>query len=91
MFSALYKIHNVALELYQSNLFSPDGERALQYLKDRGLNEDIIRQFKIGYSLDNWVQLVNNAKVEALPNRRFLNQGYLHNLIRGCLIDFDRE
>ena len=38
------------------------GNEALSYLYERGLSEDIIRQFKIGYSTDSWDQLVNNVK-----------------------------
>ena len=87
LFSALYKIHDVALELYQSNLFSPDGERALQYLKDRGLNEDIIRQFKIGYSLDNWVQLVEQCKGRGFTKSQILKSGLFTHSDKGM---FDR-
>ena len=47
LYSSLYELHEIALTLYQNNLFSKSGIKALNYLKDRGLNEDIIKQFKI--------------------------------------------
>ena len=87
LFSALYKIHDVALELYQSNLFSAEGKRALQYLKDRGLNEDIIKQFKIGYSLDNWVQLVERCKGRGFTKSQILKSGLFTKSDKGM---FDR-
>ena len=62
IFAALYELHSIAVELYQNNLFSKDGLEALNYLYDRGLSEDTIRQFKIGYAKDNWDQLVNKVK-----------------------------
>ena len=37
LFSSLYKLHDIALELYQENLFSELGKEALGYLKERGL------------------------------------------------------
>ena len=52
----------ILLQLYQNNLFSKAGNEALSYLYERGLSEDIIRQFKIGYAEDSWNQLVNNVK-----------------------------
>ena len=48
IFSALYELHSIAVELYQNNLYSKDGLEALNYLYNRGLSEDTIRQFKIG-------------------------------------------
>ena len=44
LFSALYNLHEIAVKLYQDNLFSPDGKDALKYLTQRGLTEDIIKQ-----------------------------------------------
>ena len=60
--TALYELHDIAIQLYQNNLFSKVGNEALGYLYERGLSEDIIRQFKIGYSKDSWDQLVNNVR-----------------------------
>lgn len=34
---------------YHPNLFSSDGEIALKYLKSRGVNEDTIREFQLGW------------------------------------------
>ena len=51
LYSSLYKLHEIAMDLYQENLFSNVGEKSLAYLKERGFGEDIIKQFKIGLSL----------------------------------------
>jgi len=57
--SLLYELHEIALKYYTSKLFEPEGEKALNYLKSRGLREETIKRFKIGYSPDKWDGLFN--------------------------------
>ena len=54
LYSSLYELHTIAVKLFQDNLFSQRGKRALTYLTDRGLTEDILKQFKDGYTKDSW-------------------------------------
>ena len=35
---------------------------AREYLKKRGVNEDTIKTFRLGYSLESWDDLLTNAK-----------------------------
>ena len=52
--SPLMKIYQDATEFYQHILITTKvGERGLQYAKNRELDEDILRHFKIGYAPDN--------------------------------------
>ncbi len=37
------------------------GKPALEYLKNRGLNDNTIKEFKLGFSLNSWDALVNAA------------------------------
>ncbi len=48
----LYDILKQASELYQQQLKT--SERAIDYLKQRGLSGEIAKQFKIGYAPDGW-------------------------------------
>jgi DNA primase len=48
----LYDILEQASELYQAELKS--SERAISYLKQRGLSGEIAKQFKIGYAPEGW-------------------------------------
>jgi DNA primase len=48
----LYDILKQASELYQAELKS--SERAISYLKQRGLSGEIAKQFKIGYAPEGW-------------------------------------
>ena len=58
LYSVLYDLHEKATQLYQHNLFQDTGRKALVYLKSRGLTEDNIKQFKLGFAADSWDQLV---------------------------------
>ena len=86
IFAALYELHSIAVELYQNNLFSKDGLEALNYLYDRGLSEDTIRQFKIGYAKDNWNQLVNKVKGRGFTKSQ-INQSGLFTLSEKGIFD----
>jgi DNA primase len=54
----LYDILKQASELYQQQLKT--SERAVDYLKQRGLSGEIARQFKIGYAPDGWDFLISH-------------------------------
>lgn len=46
-----YEIMNIASKFYQNNLSSKEGAKAREYLKNRGLTPEIIKEFEIGLSL----------------------------------------
>ncbi len=46
----LLEINKAAAQYYYTQLMSPKGQTALKYLKDRGISEDTIRAFGLGYS-----------------------------------------
>jgi len=52
----LYDILTRASDLFQNAL--KDSERAIDYLKQRGLSGEIAKQFKIGYAPDGWDFLI---------------------------------
>ncbi|ACK73458.1 DNA primase [Gloeothece citriformis PCC 7424] len=54
----LYEIVAVAVSFYQHALRQPEGEHALNYLKQkRHLNDEIITQFQLGYAPAGWETL----------------------------------
>lgn len=61
-----YKAYDLAVKFYKNNLKSNLGTDALNYLKDRGITEEIINEFDIGVSLnDNTLsQLLINKKYD---------------------------
>jgi DNA primase len=54
----LYQVQQQAAEFYARQLQGhPEAARAKGYLQGRGLNDDIIRQFQIGYAPPGWRSL----------------------------------
>jgi len=62
--TALLEIHERACIFFQECLRRPEGARAREYLAGRGLNEDIIRQFRIGFAPDSGFLLRDRLKGE---------------------------
>ncbi len=56
--SRLYEINKRAVKFYQRQLLdSQKGEKARQYLKNRGYSDDTVVTFTLGYATDNWDEL----------------------------------
>jgi DNA primase len=47
--ASLYDVMNLAVDFFHVQLFTKQGEEALKYLQRRGIREDTIREFRIGY------------------------------------------
>lgn len=62
--TALLDIHERASIFFQECLSRPEGARAREYLTGRGLNEDVIRQFRIGFAPDSGFLLRDRLKGE---------------------------
>jgi len=63
-FHELYEIHNLAADLYHKTLFSDKGEKAKKYLLDRGIDEKLIKLFKIGFAPKNSTFLLESIKTK---------------------------
>lgn len=57
-----YEINRDAARFFFSNLFN--NKNALNYLHKRNINERVIKQFGLGYSLDSWNSLYNHLKAK---------------------------
>ena len=87
LFSSLYDIHELAVKFYQNNLFSTNGRKALSYLEERGLKNDVIKQFRIGYSNNSWDQLLLHCKGRGFTKSQILKSGLFTQSDKGI---FDR-
>ncbi|MEA2077217.1 MAG: DNA primase [Candidatus Marinimicrobia bacterium] len=63
----LREIHVQAIDLYYQELFKPSGKVALDYLLSRGLSEETIRAFKLGYAPESWDFLVSKLSDQYTP------------------------
>ncbi len=62
LFDNLYKIHEDASSLYHQTLLSDRGKKALKYLMDRGLSQDSIKLFSVGFAPESSKFLLNTIK-----------------------------
>ena len=57
----IYETNATACRFYQACLLkTPYGKGALAYLNGRGINQEIINSFSIGYALDSFTSLLSN-------------------------------
>ncbi len=62
--TVLLEIHERACGFFQECLRRPEGARAREYLAGRGLNEETIKQFRIGFAPDSGFVLRDRLKGE---------------------------
>lgn len=48
------EMHKIAARFYHDMLVSPAGSGAFAYLKRRGIGEDVVKRFGLGYAPDSW-------------------------------------
>lgn len=61
----LYDMHAFALKLYRYYLYTQSGKQALDYLRHRGFDDELIKMFGIGYAPD-----------KSILHERFQKEGY---------------
>lgn len=61
----LYDMHAFALKLYMYYLYTQSGKQALDYLRHRGFDDELIKMFGIGYAPDKYIL-----------HERFQKEGY---------------
>ncbi len=52
----LYEVNRTAAKYWHSQLFSPRGKQGLDYLHKRGLSDETIRHFGLGWAANDWHQ-----------------------------------
>ncbi|MEN6321563.1 MAG: DNA primase [Syntrophaceae bacterium] len=60
-------INRLAAVYYAENLKSPAGKRAQEYLSNRGIGNDIIKEFHLGFALDGWRHLRDYFEKRKIP------------------------
>jgi DNA primase len=93
----LIEAMEAAVDWYHQRLLSsPDAAAARSYLRGRGLDGDIVRQYRIGWAPDDWDLLVRNVGVPfdrlvevnlAILNKRNRRQDVFRNRILFPIFD----
>lgn len=87
LITQLYELQKVAAELYQHNLNSEKGNKVIDYFHSRGLNDETITQFKLGYSTNSWSDLLDKARSMEMNADAMIQCGLFINGEKGY---FDR-
>ena len=83
IFSSLYKVHDLAVKLYHNTLYSEKGKAALDYLYNRGLTDNTIKTYQIGFAPDSWDTLINTIKSSSFNDDVYDKSGLFINTKRG--------
>lgn len=90
--SPLYDIYDITYKFYQNNLNTNYGKKAKEYLKNRHIDDSIIKEFKIGLST------MNTEVIEILKSKNFSiddilksgvciqNGNYIHDLYKNRIM-----
>ena len=62
----IINLNQKAAQQFSRNLFSGAGVTARKYLQERGITEDIVKQFRLGYAPDTWRSLTEYIEKNSL-------------------------
>ncbi|MDE2687393.1 MAG: DNA primase [Chloroflexota bacterium] len=90
--SKLHRVNQLATTWYQERLRAPEGAAAMEYLKRRGVNAQMIDAFQLGYSPDSWDGLKNYLNGIGVPEQFAVESGLIYrNDESGRTWDFFRD
>ncbi|MFC2102341.1 DNA primase [Bacteroidota bacterium] len=74
---ALFNLNQFALDFFEKTLHDTEEGKAiaLSYLKERGIRDDIIRKFKLGYSPSTWDAFTKHARAEGYKLEALVKSG----------------
>lgn len=77
-FKEEYEIMQLAQKFFMNNLRTDVGQEALAYLKKRGINDEIIKEFGIGLSLDSNDSLYSLLRKKGYDEKRLNDLGLIN-------------
>jgi DNA primase len=87
--SKLYAVLEQVAAFYVEQLRSPEGARAVDYLKARGVSGEVARDFALGYAPERWDALLNHFDRSLLVDAGMLvvrDDGKVYDRFRGRLM-----
>lgn len=79
----LYEIYEISEKIYQNNLNSEAGIKAKEYLKNRDITNDIIKEFGIGLSIKDSKLITNLLQKKNYKEKDLINSGLVGNNEKG--------
>ncbi len=72
----LYEIYDISTKLYQNNINTKNGSSAMSYLRERGISNEAIKEFKIGLATKQ-----NNLVLNILKSKNYSDKDMLNSAI----------
>ena len=82
-YKEIYEIYSLSQKLYQNNINTSLGQKAREYLKERGFNQEIIKEFGIGLSLKEKELLTNFLIKKKYPIETIIKTGLVNKNSQG--------
>ncbi|MEA3350181.1 MAG: DNA primase, partial [Chloroflexota bacterium] len=87
-FDRLRDLLELAVTFYRHQLLhTPAGNKALEYLHERGLSDQIIESFGLGYAPDSWEAASNHFKTKGYSQEDLINAGMVSERDSGGTYD----
>jgi DNA primase len=86
----LFDICTIACDYWQNNLKNDSGKKASEYIKQRGLTDKTIFDFKIGYADDSWDTILNLLKQKGFNENEIFQAGLTVKKDKGGFGYYDR-
>lgn len=83
----LLRINNFTAKFYYAQLESPAATTAKKYLTDRGLNEQTIKNWEIGFAPDSFDTLIKGLQAKQVTSQSALAAGVVAKNDRGTIFD----
>lgn len=84
----LYDVLELTTKFYEKQLWSGDGvKKVLPYLRDRGLSDEVIKKFRLGYSPDGWNYAQDFLQEKGFDNEIILQTGIIIKNDKGRFYD----
>jgi DNA primase len=71
----LFEITELATKFFQKQFESPTGAEALAYLRDRGLTDETIKEFRLGFAPNDWESLAQFLKSRGYGESEIVDAG----------------
>jgi DNA primase len=85
----LIEATSMAVEFYTDRLKSaPDAGSARSYLRSRGYDGDVVKQFSLGYSPEGWEELVRHLRDRGIRDDTMAKAGLASGTKRGGVVGF---
>jgi DNA primase len=89
----LSKLNNLVANYYREGLFrTPQGGKILNYLKKRGINDNTIEKYRLGYAPVGWGVLTNFLKEKSYSYEELIEAGLTkRSKTEGKFLDYFRD